>query len=124
MIIIVLFFFLIYFGTIALMIISMWKVYEKANKPGWAALVPVYNLIIMLEIAKKPTWWVAMYFVPFANIVFMIMTLNGVSKNFGKDEGFTVGLVLLSFVFWPILAFSDARYVDSKLPLNTDLLDM
>lgn len=125
MIIALLFFFIIYFGIIALMIISMWKVYEKANKPGWAAIVPIYNLIIMLEIAKKPTWWVAMYFVPFANIVFMIMTMNAVSKNFGKDEGFTVGLVLLGVVFWPILAFGSARYVDSKVMAasGNDLLD-
>ncbi|WP_341907650.1 DUF5684 domain-containing protein [Fluviicola taffensis] len=125
MIIALLFFFIIYFGVIALMIISMWKVYEKANKPGWAAIVPVYNLIILLEIAKKPTWWVAMYFVPFANIVFMIMTMNSVSKNFGKDEGFTVGLVLLGVVFWPILAFGSARYVDAKVAAtsNNDLLD-
>lgn len=125
MIIALLFFFIIYFGVIALMIISMWKVYEKANKPGWAAIVPIYNLIIMLEIAKKPTWWVAMYFVPFANIVFMIMTMNAVSKNFGKDEGFTVGLVLLGVIFWPILAFGSARYVDSKVVATSsnDLLD-
>lgn len=125
MIIALLFFFIIYFGVIALMIISMWKVYEKANKPGWAAIVPIYNLIILLEIAKKPTWWVAMYFVPFANIVFMIMTMNAVSKNFGKDEGFTVGLVLLGVVFWPILAFGSARYVDSKVGATSgnDLLD-
>ena len=125
MIIAILFFFIIYFGIIALMIISMWKVYEKANKPGWAAIVPVYNLIIMLEIAKKPTWWVAMYFVPFANIVFMIMTMNGVSKNFGKDEGFTVGMVLLGVVFWPILAFGSAQYVDNKVMATSsnDLLD-
>ncbi|WP_430404870.1 DUF5684 domain-containing protein [Fluviicola sp.] len=90
-----------------------------------AAIVPVYNLIILLEIAKKPTWWVGMYFVPFANIVFMIMTMNSVSKNFGKDEGFTVGLVLLGVVFWPILAFGSARYVDAKVAAtsNNDLLD-
>lgn len=125
MILAILFFFIIYFGVVALMIISMWKVYEKANKPGWAAIVPVYNLIILLEIAKKPTWWVAMYFVPIANIVFMIMTMNGVSKNFGKDEGFTVGMVLLGFVFWPILAFGNASYVDAKVAATSsnDLLD-
>lgn len=123
MIIAAILFFLIYIGVIALMIASMWKVFTKANQPGWAAIVPIYNIIVMLEIAKKPTWWVAMYFVPIANIVFMIMTLNAISKNFGKDEGFTVGLVLLGFVFWPILAFGDAQYVDSEPTSNADLLD-
>jgi hypothetical protein len=79
----------------------------------------------MLEVAKKPTWCVAMYFVPIANIIFMIMTLNAVSKNFGKDEGFTVGMVLLGIVFWPILAFGSAQYVDNRVRSTTsnDLLD-
>jgi len=123
MIIAVILFFLIYLGVVALMIASIWKVFTKANQPGWAAIVPIYNIIVMLDVAKKPTWWIAMYFIPIANIVFMIMTMNAVSKNFGKDEGFTVGLVLLGFVFWPILAFGDAKYVDSAPTSNADLLD-
>jgi hypothetical protein len=106
------------------MIASMWKVFTKANQPGWAAIVPIYNMLVMLEVAKKPTWWIAMMFIPIANFVFLIMTFNGISKNFGKDEGFTVGLVLLGVVFWPILAFSDAKYVDDTSHSNTsDLLD-
>ncbi len=125
MIIAALLFVLIYIGIIVLMISSIWKVFTKANQPGWAAIVPFYNIIIMLQVAKKPTWWIAMYFVPIANIVFMIMTLNAVSKNFGKDEGFTVGMVLLGVVFWPILAFGSAQYIDNKVrPISgTDLLD-
>ena len=125
MIIAVLLLVLIYIGIIVLMITSVWKVFTKANQPGWAAIVPIYNIIIMLEVAKKPTWWVAMYFIPIANFIFMIMTLNGISKNFGKDEGFTVGMVLLGIVFWPILAFGNAQYVDNKVmsASSNDLLD-
>ena len=125
MIIAVLLLVLIYIGIIVLMITSVWKVFTKANQPGWAAIVPIYNIIIMLEVAKKPTWWVAMYFIPIANFIFMIMTLNGISKNFGKDEGFTVGMVLLGIVFWPILAFGNAQYVDNKVmsTSSNDLLD-
>ena len=125
MIIAALLFVLIYIGIIVLMITSVWKVFTKANQPGWAAIVPIYNIIIMLEVAKKPTWWVAMYFIPIANFIFMIMTLNGISKNFGKDEGFTVGMVFLGIVFWPILAFGNAQYVDNKVMSTSrnDLLD-
>jgi hypothetical protein len=61
------------------MIASTWIVFTKANQPGWASIVPIYNMIIMLEIAKKPTWWIAMMFIPIANIVFAIMTVNGIS---------------------------------------------
>lgn len=92
------------------MIIAMWKVYEKAGKPGWAAIIPIYNMIVLLEIVGKPVWWIILMFIPFVNYVFIIWTYNMLSKSFGKDEGFTVGLVLLNFVFFPILAFGDAKY--------------
>lgn len=61
------------------MIASTWIVFTKANQPGWASIVPIYNMIIMLEIAKKPTCWIAMMIIPIANIVFAIMTVNGIS---------------------------------------------
>jgi hypothetical protein len=114
---------LIYFGIIALMIISMWKIFTKAGKEGWASIVPFYNLYVMVEISKKPTWWFGMMFVPFANFVFMIMIMNGISKSFGKSEGFTVGMIFLPYVFYPILAFGDAQYVDAQKQENKDLLD-
>ena len=97
---------------LVIILISYWKIFEKAGKPEWAAIVPFYNMFIMVEVAQKPTWWFAMMFVPFANIVFMIMIMNGVSKSFGKTEGFTVGLVLLPIIFFPILAFGSAKYLD------------
>ena len=117
------FFFLLYIGIIALMIISMWKIFVKANQPGWAAIVPFYNYYVMIEIAKKPTWWFGMMFVPLANIVFIIMIINGLVKNFGKSEGFTVGVIFLPYVFFPILAFGDAKYIDSEKVSSQYLLD-
>ncbi|HLG02784.1 MAG TPA: DUF5684 domain-containing protein [Bacteroidia bacterium] len=104
---------LLYFAVIALMIVSMWIIYQKANKPGWASIVPIYNLIVLLEIAGKPWWWIFLFLIPIVNIIFIIMMYNGVSKAFGKSEGFTVGLVLLGIVFLPILAFSSATYIGS-----------
>ncbi|MCF8299316.1 MAG: DUF5684 domain-containing protein, partial [Saprospiraceae bacterium] len=88
----------------ALMIISYWIVFNKAGQPGWAILIPIYNIIVMLNVAKKPWWWIFLFLIPIVNIIFGIMMLNGISKNFGKSEGFTVGLIFLSVIFWPILA--------------------
>lgn len=100
-----------YLGVIALMIASQWKIFTKAGKPGWACLVPIYNLIVLLEIIGKPWWWLFMFLIPIVNIIFLIMMVNGLSKSFGKDVGFTVGLILLGIVFYPLLAFGDAKYV-------------
>lgn len=100
----------LWLSLIAFVIIVHWKVYEKAGQPGWAVLIPVYNLIIMLKIANKPWWWIFLFFIPIANIVFLIMMLNRISLSFGKNAGFTVGLIFLSVIFWAILAFDKSEY--------------
>ncbi len=102
--------FIIYFAVIILLIASMWGVFAKAGKPGWAALIPIYNLVVLLEIVGKPWWWLFLMVLPVLNIVFSVWTYNLLSKSFGKSEGFTVGLLLLSIIFMPILAFGDAKY--------------
>ena len=100
-----------YLAIIVVLIVGMWKVFEKAGKPGWAAIIPIYNLIILLEIVGKPMIWILWLIIPCVNIVFMIWLYNLVSKSFGKSEGFTVGMVLFPYIFWPILGFGDARYI-------------
>jgi len=102
---------LIYFGVIIMLIAAMWKVFSKAGQPGWASIIPIYNLYIMTKIGGKPGWWVLLMFIPIVNIIFLIWTYNMVAKSFGKDEGFTVGLILLGIVFWPILGFGSAQYI-------------
>ena len=95
----------------AIMIIAHWKIYEKAGKPGWAAIIPIYNAIVLLEIVGKPVWWIILFFIPCVNIVFLIWVTNLLSKSFGQSEGFTVGLLLLGVVFYPILGFGNYQYL-------------
>jgi hypothetical protein len=104
-------FFIIWLAIWVLMIVSMWKVFEKAGKPGWAAIIPIYNTYIMIEITGKPAIWLLWCLLPCVNIVFAVWLTNLMSKSFGKDEGFTVGLILLPIVFWPILGFGNAKYL-------------
>jgi hypothetical protein len=98
-------------GIVVFLIASMWKVFEKAGQPGWAAIIPIYNFYVMTKIGGKPGWWTILLIVPIANYVVLIWTYNMISKSFGKDEGFTAGLVILGFIFWPILGFGDAKYL-------------
>jgi len=104
-------FFLFILGIVVLVVASYWRIFEKAGQPGWAAIIPIYNLYILLKVVGKPGWWILMMFIPLVNYVFLVWTYNMLSKSFGRDEGFTVGLVLLNVVFLPILAFSDSRYL-------------
>lgn len=90
---------------------AMWKVFTKAGQPGWAAIIPIYNIYIMTKIAGKPGIWTLFCFIPFINIVFLIWLYNMISKSFGHDEGFTVGLIFLGLIFWPILGFGRSKYL-------------
>jgi hypothetical protein len=101
---------LLYMAVIVFYIFCMWKVYVKAGKPGWAAIVPIYNVLVQLEIVGRPWWYLLLLFVPVVNIVIGIMILFDLAKVFGKGTGFGFGLLFLSFIFIPILAFGDAKY--------------
>ena len=104
---------LIYLGIIIVIIGGMWKLFEKAGKPGWASLIPIYNFSVMMEITGKPIWQIVFFFIPFANI-YLVITL-GVSfcRSYGK---FGIGNYLfyffLSFIAIPVWGFSDeTRYL-------------
>ena len=78
--------------VIAVIIIAaMWKLFTKAGEPGWAAIIPIYNFIVLLKIAGRPVW-------------------IDLARKFGKGAGYGIGLAILGFIFFPLLAFSDAQY--------------
>jgi len=101
---------LIYLAVVILLLVSVWKIFTKAGHPGWASLVPIYNVYILLKIAGRPGWWLLFFLIPLVNIAVAILVSVDIAKAFGKSAGFGIGLALLSFIFYPILAFSDARY--------------
>jgi len=101
---------LLYLAVVVLAIAGLWTTFVKAGKPGWGAIVPIYNLILLLEIAGKPLWWVLLFFVPCVNIIMPFLVCIEVAKKFGKEVGFGIGLALLGFIFFPILGFGSAQY--------------
>jgi len=104
--------------SVVFLAICHWKLFEKADKPGWTALIPIYNLLVLLEIAGKPKWWIVPLLIPFVGIIPYILLIDGVSRSFGKDIGFTIALLCLGFVFLPILAFGDAEYLGPERGLE------
>jgi hypothetical protein len=105
-----LFFFVIWLAVIIAVVAGFWKCFEKAGQPGWAAIVPIYNIYILCKIAGRPAWWVILFFIPIVSIVIAVIVSLDVAKSFGKSAGFGVGLALLAFIFYPILGFGDAQY--------------
>jgi len=100
-----------YFVVVILVIIAMWKMFEKAGQPGWAAIIPIYNMYVLTQVAGCPGWWLILMLIPFVNIVIMLLLSIDVAKSFGKGTGFAIGLFFLGFIFYPILGFGDARYL-------------
>ena len=101
---------ILYLAVIVLTIIGTWKVFVKAGRPGWAAIIPFYNIYVATEIARLPILWFILAILPVVSIVGQIMICIKVAENFGKSAGFGVGLALLSFVFYPILGLGEAKY--------------
>lgn len=108
-------FMLIFFALFILIIASIWKTFRKAGQPGWASIIPIYSIVVLLHIVKKPIWWVVLMFIPFVNIVITIIVVHNLSKVFGKGAGFTIGMIFLPFIFYPILGFGKATY---QLPFS------
>jgi hypothetical protein len=101
---------LIELGLVVLTVAGMWAVFAKAGKPGWAAIIPIYNVIVLLEIADKPIWWIILFLIPCVNLIVALFVSIAVAEKFGQGAGFGVGLWLLGFVFYPILGFGDYQY--------------
>jgi hypothetical protein len=104
-------FFVVIVVTLAVLTIAAkWKVFAKAGRPGWAALIPIYNLYVVLKVAGKPGWWLILMLIPLVNVIIGLLALMALAERFGKGAGFGVGLLFLPIIFYPILGFGDAQY--------------
>ena len=102
---------LVMFAIMILVISGFWRTFTKAGKPGWATLIPIYNMVVMLQIAGRPIWWLLLMFIPVVNFFVMLVVAIDIAKNFGKGAGFGIGLAFLSPIFYPILGFGNAEYM-------------
>ncbi|HWT55828.1 MAG TPA: DUF5684 domain-containing protein [Candidatus Microsaccharimonas sp.] len=99
--------------AIPLIIIPLWKIYKKAGKPGWAAIIPVYSTWVLFEITGFPAWWSLLTLVPFVNLfpaVVSIMAVVRLAKLFGKSTGFGVLAIFFPWICYPILGYGSAQF--------------
>jgi hypothetical protein len=96
---------------VVLIIAGMWRMFVKAGKPGWAAIIPIYNIYVLLQIVGRPGWWLILFFIPIVNVVVALLVSIDLAKSFDKSAAW--GIILL-FIFnaigYLILGFGDARY--------------
>ncbi len=104
----------LYIAVVVVVLAGMWKTFSKASRPGWAAIIPIYNIYTLVKVAGRPGWWTILYFIPFVNFVISIIISLDVAKAFGKGAGFGIfGLWLFGFIGYPMLGFGSATYQGS-----------
>ena len=108
---------LVMLAVAVVFIVGLWKVFTKAGQPGWAVLIPIYNLYMLVKIAGRPGWWVLMLMIPFVNIVFGILLAIDIAKAFGQSAAFGVVLLfLLGGIGYLVLGFGNYSYLGVSLP--------
>jgi hypothetical protein len=105
---------IVYLAITILLVAAVWKIFAKAGKPGWAAIIPIYNVVVFLQVVNRPVWWIVLLLIPLVNVVVAIILTNDLAKSFGKGVGYTLGLLFLGVVFYPILGFGGDPYVGRK----------
>jgi hypothetical protein len=101
---------IIYVAWIVLVIAGIWKTLVKAGKPGWGALIPFYNIYLIVKVAGRPGWWLILYFIPIVNIIIWLIVCIDVARNFGHGAGFGVLLWLIAPIMYLILGFGSDEY--------------
>jgi hypothetical protein len=122
-----------------LIVIAHWKIFTKAGQRGWASIIPILNIFVLVKLVKRPMWWAVLITIGlivggapsdaaaviqvvtglFAILaaILLIITLFDLSKAFGHGVGFGLGLVFLSVIFALILAFGSSTYQLEPDPL-------
>ncbi len=102
---------LIYLGIIVLTLAGAWAAFAKAGKPGWAAIIPIYNFIVALEISNKELWWIILLLIPCVQIIAAFIVAIEFAKAYGFGAGMGIGIVLVPFICLPIIGFGSCKYV-------------
>ena len=98
-----------------LSIVALWKLFKKAGKPGWASIIPIYNIVVLFQIVNISPWLILLMLIPIVNFVVMlvlsIVVCSRLAKAYGKGTGFAIGLFFLYPIFILILGLGDSKYV-------------
>jgi hypothetical protein len=101
---------IIYLALVIATIAGLWKVFEKAGKPGWAAIIPIYNLWIWIQICGRQWWWILLFLIPIVSLVIAIILCIDLVKKFGQPGWHALGLIFVGFIYLPWLGFGPATY--------------
>ena len=89
---------LLFFLTIQLIhFLGTWKLYVKAGRKPWEAIIPIYNGIVLMQIINRPKWWVILLFIPVVNLLMFPVIWIETIRTFGYYKKIDSLLVILTF---------------------------
>jgi len=100
----------IYVGVLILWVAALWGVFVKAGEEGWKAVIPIWNILVLLKIVGRDWWWILLLFIPILNVVIWIIVCLDLAKSFGRGTWFAVGLIFFPFIFGLALGFGPDQY--------------
>lgn len=102
--------------------LGTWKLYKKAGREAWEALVPVYNAVILMKIIHRPWWWVILLFIPVVNLIMFPVVWVETIRSFGRRSTLETWLVVLTFglyIFYVNYALDEPHIKDRSLKPTT-----
>ena len=96
--------------SVVLTLVGGWRIFQKAGEPGWASLIPLYNLFVVLRIVGAPGWWAVLFLVPAVNFIMSLIVTWRLARAFGQGVVGCLALALLPVVMIPVLGCGSARY--------------
>ena len=100
----------IYIAIYVLYVAGLWMVFVKAGEEGWKAIIPIWNVLIVLKLVGREWWWILLMLIPIVNLVVWIIVSLDLARVFGRGTGFGLGLAFIPIVFYPLLGFGPEKY--------------
>ena len=102
--------------VLVLDVIAFWMIFTKAGRPGWAAIIPIYNLYTMCKVAGRPGWWWILMLIPFVGFVFVFIVYIDMARAFGKGTLFGILMFFFTIICGLILGLGSSTYTDPDGP--------
>ncbi|TSE08641.1 MULTISPECIES: signal peptidase I [Aquimarina] len=100
----------------AIHFLGTWKLYTKAGRKAWEAIIPVYNAVVLMKIINRPWWWVILLFIPVINVIMLPVIWVETIRSFGKNSTTDTVLVVvtLGFYIYYINYMLDVTYIENR----------
>lgn len=97
-----------------LVMVSTFNIFKTAKKNPKLSFIPIYNLLILLDITNLPRIFFIMLLFPIINILIILIILYRLSIVYQTKLGFALGLIFLGVMFLPILNVSKYMNIEKE----------